>query len=89
MRFGRLVTNHVHVLPLLESLYDGRENGKELRTANLDSIVSHTIRVSFDVLPIEAGDFYIHQHTKPTAFHVLNFYQFEYQLLQQLHYLHE
>lgn len=68
-RFGRMKENIFGVLPLLKSLYENREKGKELGISHLDSEVLHGIRGSFVFLLIGGAGFYINNATKLTAFH--------------------
>lgn len=73
------------VLPVLESLNEGREKGEDLGIQQLDSDVSHGTRGSLVVLLREAADFYINNRTKPTALHNTSFYQFNEELLQMFY----
>lgn len=54
-----MMTKIANVMPLLEWLNEGMENGKELEVLHVNSEVLHDTGVSFAVLFIEVAEAYI------------------------------
>lgn len=77
------------LLPPLEWLNDGWQDGEELRISDIDSQSLHDPRGSFVVMLIEADSFYVKNPTKSKAFHAPRFFLFGKQLLKKLYDLSE
>lgn len=87
MKFGHIIKRNSDLFPLLESLSENWERGKELEALRLYSKVFHGTRGSFVVSVIEMADCFINNGTRSSALHGASIHRFGEQLLKTLYHL--